>query len=272
MKKLFATALALGLFSATISTQASVIGPAVHATESVAHMAENPYAWHAGAATTIVNGIYKDSKGFTLVYPYVGYRGDRLTIAGPSGWLRLAGPQELHVSLGGTLLPDSFDPHRSTDAKMRLLNKRDFSVGLGLQGSMMIKSLGLLNVRLLRSFIGGDGGYFMDASYTGVISRGFGGVSLSLIPTAGIQYFSDKLANYYYGVSNAEAAKSGISAYTAGSDYQPYIGLGLMGEVKGRLRAFVSTKMAYLPDSVAHSPMVNKRYMFTTTLVLSYGL
>jgi outer membrane protein len=255
-----------------VAAQASVIGPAIHAGETAINAASHPWDWHAGVASTMSGGAYSKSHAYTIVYPYVGYKGDRLTIAGPSGWWRLLGVGDMHISVGGTLLPDSFDPSRSSDPKMKKLNKRKFSIGMGLQGSLLLKSVGLFNVRLLRSFVGGDSGYYADASYTTMFTKGFGGVSLSLIPTAGLQYYSDKLSNYYYGVSKEESNKSGIAAYTASSNFQPYLGVGVMGEVKGRVRAYVSTKMAYLPDSVANSPMISKRYALTTTMVLSIGL
>lgn len=252
------------LFTASLA-QASMIG-------SLEHAATHPWDWHAGAATSMNNGIYKDTKGYALIYPYVGYQGGRLTIAGPSGWLRLAGPKDFNVSFGGTLLPNSFDPTKSSNAQMRQLNKREFSVGAGLQGSLLLKSLGLFNVRLLRAFFGGNGGYYAEASYTTMFSKGLGDVSLSFIPSTGIQYYSNKLANYYYGISAVEASKSGLAAYTATADYQPFISAAVMGTVKGRYRAYVSTRMSYLPNSVANSPIIGKRYNFTTTLMLSMGL
>jgi outer membrane protein len=263
-KKIFSKCFALSLLALTCSTQASILSPMEHA-------ATQPWNWQAGLATTFVNGIYKDSSGYKLIYPYVGYKGDRVTIAGPSAFVRLVGPSMFHVSFGGALLPDSFNPNRSTDLKMRLLNSREYSIGVGLQGSLTLQSLGLFNVQFLRAFVGGDGGFYGNASYTTMLTKGFGGLSASVLPSVGVQYYSDKLSNYYYGVSSAESTKSGIAAYTPGAGYQPYLGVGLMGEVKNRFRAVVSTKVAYLPDSVKNSPIISKRYATTTTLVLSMG-
>jgi|GEM_PF-6019658 len=257
--------------AAVATAQAGIISPTLHAGEDLAKAASHPWDWHAGVASGMANGIYTKSKGYQIYYPYVGYKGGRLTIAGPSGWMRLAGPQMLHVSFGGTLLPDSFNPKRSSDLQMQKLKKRDFSVGVGFQGSMILKSVGMLNVRILRAFVGGNGGYFADASYTALFSRGVGGVSLNLIPSVGMQYYSAKLSNYYYGVSGSESTASGIAEYQAKANWRPYVGVALTGQVRGRVRAVISTKLAYLPDTVANSPIVDKRHLFTTTLVLSYA-
>lgn len=272
MRQKIISGLSLVSISLVSLASASIVSPAVHMGEHVLSAANNTWAWKAGAASTIVNGIYKDAGGHTIVYPYVGYSGSRLTIAGPSGWYRVVGPKMLNISVGGTLLPDSFDPKKSTDKHMQQLNDREYSIGAGLQGSLLLKSLGLFNVRLLRAFRGGNGGYYGDASYTAMVSKGLGPVSVSLIPSLGVQYYSDKLANYYYGVSSTEATKSGFKAYAPGAGFQPYISIGLLGEVKGRVRAYVSTKIARLPDSVENSPIISKRYYYTTTLVLSFGL
>ena len=263
-KKNFSKCFVLSLLALTCSTQANIFSPAMHA-------ATQPWNWQAGVGTIFMNGIYKDTHGKTLILPFVGYQGDRVSITGPSAFVRLVGPRMAHISVGAALLPNFFDPSQSSDSAIKLLDKRDYSVGVGLQGSLILKSIGFFNVRFLRSFIGSDGGYYGDASYTSMLSRGFGVASLSLMPSVGVQYYSDKLANYYYGVSSAESVKSGIAAYTPGASYQPYLGVGLMGELKNRFRAMVSTKVAYLPDSVKNSPIISKRYATTTTLVLSMG-
>jgi outer membrane protein len=263
-KKNFSKCFVLSLLAFSGAIHATIIAPLTQAISQ-------PWDWHAGLASTFSNGIYKDSSGSTLIYPYVGYVSGRVTIAGPTAFVRLVGPSMFHLSAGASLLPNSWNPNQSTDPKMRLLNKRQYSVGVGLQGSLTLKSLGLFNVQFLRAFFGGDGGFYGNASYTTLLTKGFGVISASVIPSVGVQYYSDKLASYYYGVSSAESTKSGIAAYAPGAGYQPYVGLGLMGDVKNRYRAVVSTKVAYLPDSVKNSPIISKRYATTTTLVLSMG-
>lgn len=264
-KKSLKHSVALSLLAVSSLSLAGVAAPL----ENFAFQVQNV---HIGLASSFSNGIYKDSYGSTLVFPSVAYFGDRVTIAGPSGWVRVVGPKAFNVSLGGSLLPNNWDPSQSSDLRMQKLNKREYAFGAGIQGSVLMKSLGIVNVRLLKALGGGDGGYFGEASFATVLSKGFDGVSFGVLPSVGVRYYSDSIANYYYGVSSAESAKSGIAAYAPGSDFQPFAGLGLMGKLKNGLSALVNTQAAYLPNSVKNSPIISKRYAITTTLVVSMKL
>jgi outer membrane protein len=257
---------------ATMLASTACAGVASTAVNNSSHLFANLSAIHAGIATTWTSGNYLDTSSHHLIYPAIGYMGDRLSVVGPTAAYRLIGPKFMHVAIAGSLLPNEFDPKDSTNAKMQKLNKRNYTVAAGLRGVLIMKSLGAFSVTAKRAFFAGDGGYFATAAFTTRLQKELGPAKVSFMPSLGAEYYSQKLANYYYGISKAESTKSGLKTYSPTSAIAPYVNVALLGQFTSRVRAYVAVRVARMPDVIMDSPMVSKRYGYTTTAAITYAL
>jgi outer membrane protein len=144
------------------------------------------------------------------------------------------------------------------------LNERVNSLPVGL-GTLQVTPLGGVFFNAFHD-INASGGSWIELIY----GAKFTASAVVFYPMLGLDYQSANYVNYYYGVSDQEAAISSFSSYKPSAAINAYFGLIADISLRGdwHLNAYLRHKR--LDDSIYHSPVVDKRFLDTAYLALSY--
>jgi len=99
----------------------------------------------------------------------------------------------------------------------------------------------------------------------------YGSNAFILTPSAGVQFSSENLTDYYFGISNSESQRSGLNQYTPPAAVSPFIGLSTIYSFNQRWSIMLSTRLSRLDDNLVKSPMVSRQYVFTSITSLTYN-
>ncbi len=91
-----------------------------------------------------------------------------------------------------------------------------------------------------------------------------------IIPTTGVEWTSDKYNQYYYGVSSAEAAKTGLATYHPKESMQPFIDVACIYSLSEHWKIMANLLTRYNADEIYDSPMIDKKFTYSSALILSY--
>ncbi len=205
-----------------------------------------------------------DNKAWPL--PLVSYEGQSFYVRGTTAGYRLFKTDHDEFSAIVSLLGNRFEHDDSSDPRLRRLSDRDIS-GLGGLAWRHHADWGLVQATAQKEFTGHGGGTAFDLSYGYPIVYG----ALTVTPTLGANYANDALNNYYYGVSAAEARRSGLPAYHAGGGTQPYLSIAATYRLTPAWVASAGMRYAQLPDAVKNSPMVDAAQTRSYFVSLSYS-
>lgn len=86
---------------------------------------------------------------------------------------------------------------------------------------------------------------------------------LTLTPAVGVLYYDENFNQYYYGISGNESRRSGLSSYSPGDSWTPYVGLSAKYALTSNLTLLASANYSVLPDDIKNSPMVDRDDSFT---------
>ncbi|MGO1295804.1 MAG: MipA/OmpV family protein [Vibrio sp.] len=218
------------------------------------------YSTYARAEGAAIGGayyynseIYQDTDSSNDGFPLISYQGEHFYLQGAElgvGLLPLDAPQNIvwQVMYDGR----HFDPDDSDNLAMQELDKRHAT---GLTGPELLYALpvGQLAVKAALEFTNEHHGYLLDAAwrYTHRIQGGFG-----ISTKVGYQYNSSKMANYLYGVSEAEAARTGIRSYNVGGAGEWYAAVGAFTDLTANMSVFAGAKLTYFDTEIHDSPIV----------------
>jgi len=165
------------------------------------------------------------------------------------------------LELVGRFNQDGFDTNTPSLAG---LAKRESSLPIGI-GTLQVTPIGGF---MLNAF------HDVNASRGNVFETIYGGrVELSrvdLYPLIGMEYRSQEYVRYYYGVSPQEAANSGYAAYLPDSAMNSLIALIADITLADDYHLHLYARRKWLGDTIQHSPIVDKAYLDTAYLALSY--
>lgn len=225
------------------------------------------YAWSIGIGGIYTFNAYKGTKDTRLIIPMISYTGKHITLAGPYFGYHFLQKKKYQLTAQAFLYPLNFKPNKSSDPKIKKLNKRKYTIMAGIRGDIPLQHKGEIQLGASKSIYGANG-YFLNGQYKYTINRLFTNNLLLITPGFGLEWHSNNLNNYYYGISSAEIA-SGILPYTANSSFNPFVSLNLLYFFKQRWSVGASMQIAYLPNTIYDSPMVDKRYITTSVLFLT---
>jgi outer membrane protein len=166
-----------------------------------------------------------------------------------------------HLELIGRI---SFDGIATNTPNLQGLNTRKSSLPLGI-GTLQITPIGGFHLNLFHD-VGASQGNRFEFSYAGKIDLN----SVTLYPLVGGEYLSQNYVGYYYGVSAQEATISSFAHYQPTGSLNTYI--ALIADIKltddFHLNAYARHKK--LGSAISTSPIVNKQFMDTAYVALSY--
>jgi outer membrane protein len=183
------------------------------------------------------------------IVPLYHYNGKHLFARGTAGGVHLFRNDHIEVNAlfrwrFEMLDPESREIFADLDRRKQTL---DGGLELRLQGDW-----GRLNLNYLTDTLGRHDGQSAGVSYFAEFERG----GLRLSPFVGWSWYSSDLANYYYGVSDEEAAE-GRPAYVAGDSHWLSIGLNTSWQVGQRGMLFTNIGLGAVDTAIADSPLVD---------------
>ena len=218
----------------------------------------------AGAGVATGSEFYKDQDHKTGVYLNGGYHGEDFNIDLGGINYRFFGDNDSLVNFSAFLVANpGFD---SDDADILTgMKDRKISGDLGLNADIHLGQ-GTLSTKFQHDVTGVYKGYQADITYYHPMDLGFA----SLVPYAGVHYFSKDYVNYYTGVSSSEVTPQ-RSAYQGSGSLAYNVGYAMVIPVTKHLDITQATGYSHLASNMADSPLVDSSNQWVTTLGVSYS-
>ncbi len=243
------------------------LGTALTATGAQA--ADAPEAGRKGSVGIAVVALKAPYAGYDtdrLAAPIISWEGRSFFFRGGSVGYRLHQTAQSELALTASPYVMRFKRRDSHDPQLRQLDNRSLSGMLGVSWRHQA-DWGVLQANAQAEVTGHGGGFSADARYAYPVPAG----RVTFMPAVGVTYTSADLNDYYFGVSQREAARSGLAHYSAGSGVSPYMDIAAVMPLGPRWTATASIRRTSLADAVRDSPMTLGDHMDTAALSLSYG-
>lgn len=206
-----------------------------------------------GAAVGASTSPYKDHDNDLVLLPTLNYEGRHAYIQGTSAGIHLLNNDRHQISIGASYSALHFDPDDTDSRPHKALDKRKSTVMADVSYAL-VTPLGRAKVTVSRDVLGRSDGYTADASFSVPITRN----NFTIVPTLGVEWMSEKHADYYFGISRAESTRSGLRRHEVSSSVSPYISLESRYQINERWSAVGGVKVNALTGKAKDSPMVGR--------------
>lgn len=217
-----------------------------------------------GLNTYAASTAYKGTGTTVRILPNVRYESDRFFIRGLGAGLHLLKTPSQEINLIADYSPFEFKPKDTNDVQLKQLNSRKPTIMTGAAYELRTENIGVFHAQLTADVLSRSKGVTGDLNYKYPIDYG----NFKLIPTVGTLWNSQKQNDYYYGISGAESARSGLPTYQAESAFIPYAGVTAIYPITQNFNATLTGRYTVLPTTIKDSPMVNK----SSAIVVGAGL
>lgn len=222
--------------------------------------------WSVGVAAAYSPAVYKDTPSNRTVIPLIGYEGEHLFLRGFNAGYRLWPVRSDHnIIFRLAYDPRTLKPEDSDDPQIRLLDKRKSTV-LGGVSYQMLTFAGMWEATVGTDIAGRHDGVYAEIAWRLPLNFDRWGIT----PSIGYAYSSDKLNDHLYGVSEQEAARSGLAEYEADWDGQYFIGAMAYWSVSSNIRVTGSVRYSNLDSNLSDSPVVGRDTSTMGTLGIAY--
>ncbi|QIL89389.1 DUF2141 domain-containing protein [Microbulbifer sp. SH-1] len=197
------------------------------------------------------------------VIPAITYFGERLQWVGPSLRYGLFGSDRFRFAVNATYRVGAYEEDDSP-----------ILVGLGDRDSTLMAGVGVVydgpnridvDFRYQHDVLDRFGGGTAELR----VSKGFQTGNVSWAPSLGVNWLSDDLANYDFGVPRW-AALPGRPAYDVGSTVTAEVGVGGILEINEHWRLVLDVNAEYLGNDIADSPIVDDDYVLKGFAAITY--
>jgi len=229
------------------------------------------YPFGVGVAGIFSPNPYKDTEPTRITVPVISYKGDALILNGPYASYSFIHKNNASSKVQLFLYPEVFKADKSNSHQLRLLDNRNYLFMIGLSQSFK-STYGDINIGENIDITTKTNSYLLNAEFRKKIILPISSKFLFFItPSLGVNYSSQQITNYFYGISTSEATRSNLPEYDTGNALSPYIRANMLINFSKHWNIFVTSKLNLLPDQIYDSPMVSQRYIFTTVLSLTYN-
>jgi outer membrane protein len=207
---------------------------------------------------------YRDYHGnVSRVIPSITYIGERFQVLGPSVRLGLLGSGKTRLA---TTLTYRIGVYEESDSSFLLGmgDRKDTAMlGLAYQAELPWGLEGSVSFDYdILDEVGGSSAQF---SVGKTFQRGIA----RLTPQIGVNWLSDRMSNYDFGVS-ATQARAGRPAYAPGAVWNPEIGLSTFVEVTRNWLIVGNLEAEFLDNSIRKSPIVSEDHVLKVFLAVNY--
>ena len=210
------------------------------------------------------NSAYDTDENQIRVLPGVFYDNNRVYARGAQAGAYLINDGTNQLAATVQLAGNSFDPDDANGA-LSGLDERKLSAEAGLS-YQRLTPVGGFRAQYAADVLDRSGGNSGRLSYIGKVTKN----KLTVYPSVGFEYHDADYNNYYYGVSDEESTRTGVSAYESNSSLNPYINVSANYDFSKNWAGFANQSVSYLANEQYDSPMVDSRVEATSTLGLLY--
>lgn len=207
----------------------------------------------AGITVGATTGAYAHYDDKPLVVPALAWQGKRFFASPGSLGMYLFKDEGLRVSAVVTPYTLRFKTDDVNDAQLRRLHSRQMSAMAGVNAEYS-GDWGALAANVKREVSGHGGGLESSLHYSYPIQAG----RFTWVPRVGVVHSSARLLDYYYGISDEEALRSGLAAYTPGSATSPSLQIAVSTPLGTKWRATGVVANQWFGDAVKDSPMARR--------------
>lgn len=231
-----------------------------------------PQGLSVGLGAVGSSGIYIGEKTEIIPVPVIAYESERFFVRGLSAGAALYGDRVFSVNAIANVNMMNLDVGELSTRQLAekgiskaQLEDRDRSVDLGVEASMR-KPYGIISAQALHDVGGASEGTELRLNY-----QYFWQIDprLSLIPNVGVEWLSDKRANYYYGILNSEVAR-GVDAYRPDQVFIPHVSLGANYVINEKVNVFGVAMQKLLPNKVQDGPLVDQSSQTNFYMAVNY--
>ncbi|MGO3127704.1 MAG: MipA/OmpV family protein [Luteimonas sp.] len=236
----------------------SALAQSASAEQSGADIRLDDDRWTVGVAASVKDSPYAGEGMRVQPFPLVTYEGERVYWRGVTFGVHLveAGGFTLDAVVSGRF--DGFD--RGDLGRLELerngvdidrLADRDDGADAGLAARWRLGD-GEFRLSAVADITGTSEGYELSADYGHRFRIG----KTMVIPGIGVQWLSDDLANYYYGVQPGETFAA--TPYQPDAALVPRVSVAFARPLVGKWRLQGLLQYQYLPDELADSPLLER--------------
>jgi len=229
---------------------------------------QNP--WSIGVQGFVTPNPYCNTKTVSWLLPAVIYRTPKFVFYDTYGRYELIRTDHTATDIVGQIFPVSYNSKYGDSWAMQQLNNRYMSIMLGLE-ERFITPYGFFAVSGQKDITGDSAGFMGRIKYEMPLLYGNVNQTFMIKPEIGLQYDSQNLNNYYFGISQSESVNSGLPVYSATDSIGPYEGINFIYVANQRVNFFLLFQLYQMPNAVFDSPMVVKsKSVLSSQLVATY--
>ncbi len=222
-------------------------------------------SWAVGIGAKHASSPYKKYDDNDLVaLPAASYEKGKFFWYGTEAGVKVFRRNAHSIHVGVSWKGHEFSPKDTDDLQLQSLDKRKATLMADVSYIYRGK-IGIARVKASVDVLGRSDGMVLDASYRYPVVKA---KKFQALAGAGVEWSNGKQNDYYYGVSQEEAQRSGLKAYKAGDGLTPYLTVEAKYDISKRWSAFAVGKLSFLNGEVKDSPMVDK----STTYYIGAGL
>jgi outer membrane protein len=220
-----------------------------------------PEGWSVGVGAIVSDRGYVGEDRRVVPIPFVSYEGERFFIRGPGVGMRLVDRDAFDLELVARARFDGFD---AEDLDIAGLEDRDDGVDLGLVATFS-GDFGEWEASAVGDVAGASDGQELKLKYGYPIR----GKRIVITPNVSLRWWSENLADYYFGTRDAEVAR-GLPAYAPGDALVPEIGVSAVAPLSRQWVAFGQAGYQRWPDAIRDSPLIERSGGSSVILGIAY--
>ncbi|PKB90733.1 structural protein MipA [Ewingella americana] len=197
--------------------------------------------------------------------PYIGYNGKDWYIDGTEAGYNFINTDTQLFRAKVYYYTNQYSSSDGKTAAMRSLNSRYSTMMAGFT-YQYISPVGAFSTTVGADTLNNSKGVTVNAAY--ILLKQWG--DFTLVPELGVDWSNAQNTRYYYGISEAESERSGLSAWRPHDSYVPYIQLAMNYAWSKQWNTWGEITERYYPSTINNSPMVNKNGVTELTLGASY--
>jgi MipA family protein len=217
-----------------------------------------PEKWAIGPSAAFIDSPYAGEGTRVRVFPQFGYNGERMFLRGLSGGVhaystdRFTLDAMLSLRLYGFDISDLGRTELLTNGlDANLLSDRDDGLDAGLRATYHTE-YGAIGLEGKHDISAASEGYEISLDY----SRTWQFERTAITATAGANWLSSKLTDYYFGILDEEVAR-GVADYSPGSAVVPRVGLTAIHRIGSSKWQFLGAiEYQFLPEELRESTLL----------------
>lgn len=218
-----------------------------------------------GVAAGWSTGPYRNYSNKILPLPIISYEGTLVYLRGAEAGFKLYSSETDEITLSASLFPLMFKPDDAKNRALKNLNERKMSAMAGM-GWTHKATWGFTGLNARQRVTGNKEGAIFGASY----GYPFNFDKINFVVTAGLDYSTGEMNKNYFGITAQESAKSGLTRYSPGSGYAPYVGFLAGYPLTQSIDVSAGARLTRLSDTMHNSPMTDNRYTHSFVTSVTY--